>query len=92
MGKIVAVNTDARFRGLWGQQDQLLHLLRGGRRHLQAPPRRDQLRPGERVGAPRACSVTVQCTGLCVACFLGRCGGTPRFLNDFLADSGHYFL
>ena len=33
----------------WGQQDQLLHLLRGGRRHLQAPPRREQLRPGERV-------------------------------------------
>ena len=35
------------------------------------------------MGAPRACSVTVQCTGLCIACFLGRRGGTPRFFNFF---------
>ena len=33
-------------RFCWGQQDQLLHLLRGRRRHLQASPEREQLRYG----------------------------------------------
>jgi hypothetical protein len=45
----------------------------------------ETLEDTRRLGAPRACSVTVQCTGLCIACFLlGRRGGTPRFLNILL--------
>ena len=69
-----SINTDARFRVGDNKINLFIYYEVDGdtsKHHLDVS---NYSRPGERVSAPRACSVTVQCTGLyyCIDCFLGR--------------------